>query len=577
MRRRLRVGGGLFAALALSACVQLPVSGPVVEGPEPSGGSPGGDAVVVPNPPRPGQGPQEIVTSFLEAMRASPIQTSVARRFLSSGAAEEWQPERSTITYADLTSATGARRVGVELVGANHLDGRGAWQGPLPAARAELELPMVREEGEWRIDRAPDALIVPETWFDQHHRRVSLFFFDSAGEVLVPEPVHVPRGEQLATTLTRSLLRGPDEDLAGVARSFAPEGTRLELSVPISDEGTAEVALETPGEVRPEVLEMLVAQLTWTLGQESSVRNIRLMINGEPVSPSGSATVYGVDHAHRYDPAVPSASGGLWGLRDGRVVALAPDEEPAPAGPLGRPGGPRLRSLAVDLAAETVAGVTARGDRVLGAPVGGRGRVRTLARGRDLLAPGWDVAGRLWLVDRGRGSARVGLVGGGERRWLRVPGISGRDVSRFVVSRDGSRLVAVVQGADGDRIVVSRVRHDSRGRVTGATPAEVVARNPEEPLEVSGLDWIDPTTLGVVNRFTDTLSEVQQVPIDGSRALLDQPFTALLRDPVLGFTASPLPGTGQYVTTSEGGIDVSGPDPREVVIDPSVDALTFPG
>ena len=72
-----------------------------------------------------------------------------------------------------------------------------------------MTFPMVFEEGEWRIDEAPDALIVPETWFEQWFRQVSLYFFDPTATMLVPEPVYVPRGEALATTLTRGLLMGP--------------------------------------------------------------------------------------------------------------------------------------------------------------------------------------------------------------------------------------------------------------------------------------------------------------------------------------------------------------------------------
>ena len=35
------------------------------------------------------------------------------------------------------------------------------------AARSEVKtFGLVDEDGEWRIDEVPDALIVPETWFD---------------------------------------------------------------------------------------------------------------------------------------------------------------------------------------------------------------------------------------------------------------------------------------------------------------------------------------------------------------------------------------------------------------------------
>ena len=53
-----------------------------------------------------------------------------------------------------------------------------------------------------------------------------------------------------------------------------------------------------------------------------------------------------------------------------------------------------------------------------------------------------------------------------------VPGITGDGRPHFLVSRDGTRLVAVVHGRAGRHAcVVSRIRHDALGRVAGATRA----------------------------------------------------------------------------------------------------------
>ncbi|MDP3894807.1 hypothetical protein, partial [Nocardioides sp.] len=97
-RSLLAVVTGLVA-LGLTGCVQLPVSGPVTESPQRRTTSEGTGAFYVPVPPQPGESPTEIATRFLDAMRANPLQTSVARQFLSRGAREEWRPEAATITY----------------------------------------------------------------------------------------------------------------------------------------------------------------------------------------------------------------------------------------------------------------------------------------------------------------------------------------------------------------------------------------------------------------------------------------------------------------------------------------------
>ena len=73
----------------------------------------------------------------------------------------------------------------------NVYDDRGAWERT--QAKRDLDMVLVEEGGEWRIDSVPDALIVPESWFDDWYQRRSLYYFDPTSEVLVAEPVFVPR------------------------------------------------------------------------------------------------------------------------------------------------------------------------------------------------------------------------------------------------------------------------------------------------------------------------------------------------------------------------------------------------
>ena len=104
-----------------------------------------------------------------------------------------------------------------------------------------------------------------------------------------------------------------------------------------------------------------------------------------------------------------------------------------------------VRSIGVNLEGTRVAGVSGDGSSVIVAPVDDEGPAEQVVSGaRDLLAPAWDFADRMWLVDRAGGRARVLVVNGAQARAVQVPGVSGRDVEQLLVSRDGSRLVAVV-------------------------------------------------------------------------------------------------------------------------------------
>ncbi|MDP3892972.1 LpqB family beta-propeller domain-containing protein, partial [Nocardioides sp.] len=473
----------------------------------------------------------------------------------------------------------GTTEVRIRLSEANHLDERGAWIGPLPAVETTLRLPMVQEGGEWRIDEVPDALIVPESWFETHFRQVSLYFFDPTGQVLVPEPVFVPRGEQLATTLTRGLLLGPGDRLRGVSRTFFPADATLELSVPVTASGAAEIALQ--GELTqpsPQATTLMLAQLSWTLRQEPTIRSIRLSIGGEPVTPPGSATEFRVGGGEEFDPAVAGASTRLFGLRGGRAVEASAGAEERVGGPLGRRGA-RLRDLAVNLQGTAVAGVRRDGRSVVRAPTDdGGGPEQEVGLGQDFLKPSWDFADRLWLVDRTAAGARVSLVVGSEARRVRVPGVTGRDVSRFLVSRDGSRLVAVVAGESGDRVVVSRIRSDDLGRVRGATRALPVARDSADPLQIRDIAWLTPSSLLILERVTDDLAELTTVPVDGSHgSVASENASDLVREPAVGLVTSPVEAGAHYLLTDDAVVDLSATERALVAVDPRVTALTFPG
>ena len=175
------------------------------------------------------------------------------------------------------------------------LDGRGTWLGdPTGGAGRDYPLQLVKEGGEWRISDPPDRLIIPRSHFDTEYQQYFLYFFDKSAQVLVPEPVYVPRGLQAPTLLVAALLKGPAPALQGVETTFVPRGTRLDgISVPVSRDGTAEVPLSKEVlELDDDQLNLLFAQLAWTLGQIPGVERMRVTVDGTPVDlPGGRVDV----------------------------------------------------------------------------------------------------------------------------------------------------------------------------------------------------------------------------------------------------------------------------------------------
>lgn len=567
----------LLAALC-SACVGLPDDGPVhvrADG-RSSGDDPG--FPYHPRPPQPGERPVEIVRHFLDAMTANPITTSVARRFLSTTAGEAWQPEQAMITYSDFDTPAGTRRVRVDLLDANWLDARGVWRGRLEDTR--LTFPMVKEDLEWRIAKAPDAMVVPDSWFEDRYRQVSLYFFDPNGQILVPEPVFVPRGGQLSTVLMRGLLAGPVTRPPGVAQSFIPEGLALdELSVPVSDEGLAEVSLRGDvSQLDQESIELMTVQIAWTLRQDPTVERVRVTVGGTAVSPTGSGSDFSIDTGQNFDPNGVYSWQDLFGFRDGIMVSSVDGEE-TPVGGLFGTEEQDLREIAVDLGGRRVVGISDDGSTALLTPVDAEENARItpiFTGGTDLLKPAWDHAGRVWLLDRTAAGARIHVVAGGRARPVHVPGVTGEDVADFLVSRDATRLVAVLNRPGSDAIVLSRLARKGPGST--ATRARPIQNDAEEPLQIRDIGWQSPTEIMMTRNIAQDLSQISTLSVDGSSSVESGTLSSeLVRDDIVRLVTDPAAGSTGFAVSADGTMHPLSPEIDALMPEDGLRLATYVG
>lgn len=527
----------VLAGACLTACVQVPDAGPVVKAREPAQGSPVDNPYNNPPPPARGATPEQIVTGFFDAMTATPLQTRAAQKYLLS-TGNLWQPQRSVITYSRLRTATrGDGRVVVRLAGGDLIGAAGQWQGRLTPGASRITFPMRRENGEWRIAAAPDALIVPRTFYETAFQPSSVYFFDPSGRILVPEVVHVPSGSQLTTSLMQALVRGPRPLLGGVVRSYIPPG--LTVAPVVVSGGVADVTLQGPAP-RPlssTSTRLMLAQLAWTLRQDPTVQAFEVSIAGNQVTDGSGSSTFRVDNADalRYDPAVPQGSSQLYALRRGLLVSGRTDHLTANAGPFGTtPQG--IGAFAVSLDDGQVAGLT--GSALLLGPVLGSARPVPVMTGPGLLRPAWDFAGRLWEVQNDPGGATVSYYTRGRVHTVRVPGVTGADVTRFLISRDGSRLVAVLRGAAADSVVVSRLRYDEAGRHVSGTRASPIRWSVGASTRVRDIGWSSPTTVAVLDQVSPAQAEVRLLDVDGSMWPAEvQPTT--VRGRVLGLATYP--------------------------------------
>lgn len=527
--RRRRTGAlALLAALLLAAgCSSLPDGGPVrtVERAD-------GNSVPEPpyfQPPGPGTGDsrEAIVRGFLTAMEANPVSIRAARSFLTDGAGDTWRPTEQTLVYQASALEVRDAAVTVRLNGVSRLTSQGTWV-PGRLAKRELDLELVREDGEWRINTPPNALIVGAAFFRSTFAPYSVYFYDNTGRILVPRIVHLPRGEQTASNLVRALLSGPDSLIRPVATSAFPRSTELDLAVTVNRNGTAEVP------VSPNVLNMAarevsraLTQVAWTLRPVPGIDRVELTVDGVPVPLQDGRTGQAVDEGQDLASYGPRTSRLPVAVRNGRVVVVDGDEVAVTEGPLGRRGFV-LRSVAQSRDAADLVAISEDGTTAYAAAMTGVDDAVRIASGSDFAPPVIDRHDVTWLLDRTPAGARILVRRGDRTSALQVPGVTGRDVRALAVSPDGVRLAALVNSGTRPSVVLVNLIRTAQGQVTRVLLAhELPVADAATVADVGpGVDvgWRDDVTLAVLSSPTAESSRLTFLLADGSPSqAIDQP------------------------------------------------------
>ncbi len=542
--------------LVLVGCATLPTSGPVRQG-EPGRYDAGDSFVrVLPPPPRGGAEPAEIVRGFLLASANSDNGHAPARLFLHPEAGDRWRPEVGVTVFDGNppTLLTEGDRVIVQARQVAAIDAEGHYR-QLPAARRVSVVFTVRPDpgsgGEHRIAALPDGLHLPRYEVLRAFRGVNLYFLTPDQARVVPDPLLLPAGPGLATTLVSRLLAGPTGALRATAGTAFPRGTGLAVSsVPVAN-GVASVDLGAAVlQAAPEARRALSAQLARTLRQVPTVRALRISAVGTPLAVPDAEQPQPIDAWSSYDPDILAPGARAHVVVGGRVGVLEGGSFVPLPGPAGT-GRPALRGPAVSPDGQRIAALSVDSRGLYAGRVGVGDPMPRRLTGTALRTPSYDMTGTLWVVDRP--VRRPGVPGTGrgvlwalpaEGRAIRVtlPLPAGASVTLIRVARDGTRIAYLASRGRRSQLHVGVV-------VRGAGQVRVVSprRLAPELVEIADVAWQDADRVAVLGSPAGGVRTPYLVAISG----LDVDGLSTLPEPV---TVAAAPGGAALLLGTRAGV-----------------------
>lgn len=518
MRRTAATALAVVAALALSSCVTIPTSGPVITGREVSEQRLPPGTEIIPEGPVVGADQQAILSGFIAAYSGSG-NYEVARQFLTTALADEWDPRESVLIRSGGTrfERLNDRAMEYDIVVSATVDRDGSYTAFSPASQS-LNYEFVQEAGEWRISAAPDGIVLLEDTFDNLFSENALYFLDPTRQSLVPDLRWFPvAGGTAATRIATALLNGPSAWLEGAVGTAFPDGTQLSSPRRVAVESTVAVVDLTEDALAAdeEQRQFMRAQLEASLGRLPSISSVQVSVGGTPLTipPLG-------DRAPRLRPQVDSR---MLVLRDGEFGYLA-NNRVAPIESLSE----KVVSVNPTAATLSAAGTAAA---VLGD--GGAWLVRTgddeptLADPRPgLIAPTLDGYGYLWTAQRGDTASIRAIDAQGNQFPVQATLPADAEIVSLDVSRDGARVAVLLATDAGARLVVAAIIRDpnrNQAPVSLGEPRLDVITDSGTAVDAT---WMDEISVATLTRIGPATS-VTAYQVGGKSTSLGHPGDAV--------------------------------------------------
>ncbi len=474
--------------------------------------------------PQPGATPAQIVDGFV---RAGADRTSEGRTIADKYLAQinAWDESGDTFVFSSYTQEAAdagtdprVRRVAVTYRMLARITPDGEYR---PDVRSVVEVYRLEDtDGNWRIGSLPRGLRIRNDDLRRAFRRVVPYFYANTFEpTLVPDPVYLPGGDALVTSVIQKLLNGPTPWLSDyVAVSAFPRGTKL-LSAPLTGE-IAELTFSRELNDAPEAdRKHIIAQLVWTLTSltQAQITAVDIRVEGEPflVGAEMQADARTRNRWSAYAPEGDGAKRSTYFNLRGILARYRPATLLAPGMALGSANA----QLAVDSADAQVAVVDSSDGGRLGltvAPMTGGQLSPPLIQSRFLTAPSWGPRDEgVWVVKQDeKGGPEVFLVPvPKDARPIPAPQLTAR-VHAFEVAPDGVRVAVIYQVGGTRRAFVGLIKRDPTGQAlsVGGLPQRSIAPD----VDVAAVTWAGSGQLAVLGRRGAAKPAVFTAAVDGS-------------------------------------------------------------
>ena len=521
MSRRQRTGRGLttrlraariltmaaLGAMILSGCAGIPSSGPVHAGQAvESEASPEFDFLA--RSPQPGATQEEILLGFVEAAASPQDRYAVAREFLTTEFSTEWDPDASALIDSGIQRSPQTLNANAMTLTVSALADVGVsgeyMQRESPTTQV-LGYEFAQVEGEWRISRAPQGILVDQPTFSLVFGSYPLYFFDPTFSYLVPDLRWFPRRTSTPTVIVNALLSGPSEWLDGAVRSAFPEGTALTTASVRVVTRSAIVDL-SPSVLQTEAvsLQRMQLQLQESLRGVSSITGVTITV--DQIEQQISDTLAPVIDDPHVDPRALILRDGVFGhlAASGDTITPIDISEQIVA----------LQPSAVSVGVPQGSGNTAavRSERGVSVVRSGS-EPRLLDERAGLIAPVVDVFGYVWSVPQNAPGELLAFAPDGTSTPVVTSWPDATSITSLALSRDGTRLIALYEAGDTTRLVATGIiRQEGEGRNVPeqlGAPLELAVPS-EAPLATA---WVNELTVATLTEgpAEETLITTQQL------------------------------------------------------------------